>query len=205
MNLINQLRRYRWYLTGRIKIRKSIQAATKKGRVNVVLGASHIMYADWICTDLPHFDILNENSWKYLFNGNYADTFLSEHVFEHLTPAEVRKAATFCYNYLNAGGRLRIAVPDELHTNPKYIEYVRMGGSGPGAHDHRSMWNINSLSNVLQEIGFNVHPIEYWTKEGKLHVTPFNDQDGPVRRSAQRNLTVPGIPDYSSLILDAIK
>ena len=205
MNLITKLRRYRWYLLGRYKIRRAIREAAKNNNVRVVLGASYVPVEGWICTDIPHFNVCKEEDWKYLFEDIKCDRLLSEHVFEHLTPEQVDTALKFAYQYLKPGGVLRIAMPDEWHSDKKYYDSVKIGGVGPGAEDHYSMWNIESLSSLLRESGFEVSPIEYWTNTGKLVTHTFSDDDGPIRRSIQRMKKIGNIDNYTSLIVDAVK
>ena len=205
MNFIKRLRGYRWYLLGRRKIRRELRSAAKKNDVRLVLGASYIVYDGWICTDLPHFNVTKEADWHSLLGETRANRLLSEHVFEHLTPGQVETAVRLSYRYLKPGGTLRIAMPDEWHTDPKYYEVVKIGGTGPGAEDHHSMWNIESLTNLLQKTGFRVTPLEYWTRDGKLVTVPFSDDDGPISRSIQRKKKPGRLENYTSLIVDALK
>ncbi len=205
MNIITRLRRYRWYILGRIKIKRAIRDAARKNSVHVVLGASYVPVEGWICTDIPHFNVCKEEDWEYLFEDIKCDRLLSEHVFEHLTPAQVEQAVKMAHQYLKPGGVIRIAMPDEWHTDKAYYEFVKIGGTGLGADDHYSQWNIESLTALLNQAGFEVKPIEYWTKEGKLITNSFSDDDGPIRRSIQRIRKVGGIENYTSLIVDAIK
>jgi predicted SAM-dependent methyltransferase len=173
--------------------------------VFVVLGASYIDYEDWISTDLPHFNVCKESDWKSLLADVKSDRLLSEHVFEHLTYEQVRIAVRLSYKYLKQGGVLRIAMPDEWNPDQYYYESTKIGGRGYGAEDHYSMWNIESLTQLLQAEGFEVTPLEYWTRERKLVTVPFSDAEGPIRRSIQRTNKVGEIENYTSLIVDALK
>lgn len=42
----------------------------------------------------------------------FADAFLAEHVWEHLSLEDAHRATRNCYRFLRPGGRLRLAVPD---------------------------------------------------------------------------------------------
>jgi predicted SAM-dependent methyltransferase len=98
---------------------------------------------------------------------------------------------------------IRIAVPDGYHKDKEYIEWVRPGGSGIGADDHKHLFNWKSLSKYFEEHGFKAHPVEYWDKDGKFHTTYENDEKGYVLRSFindKRNSD--GKPHYTSLIVD---
>jgi hypothetical protein len=35
---------------------------------------------------------------------------------------------------------------------------------------------------LLEEAGFEAHPLEYWDEEGWFHHEPWRVEDGPVRR-----------------------
>jgi len=205
MNIILKLRAYRWYILGRRKIRRQIREAAEKNKANIVLGSSYIHYKNWISTDLPHFNITLQKDWDYLFSGNKANRLLTEHVLEHLTPENVAIGVKYASQFLKPGGVFRIAVPDEWNPDPVYYEAIRIGGSGPGAEDHYSMWNIESMSKLLNENGFEVKPYEYWTKDKQLVKNNFSDDEGPVRRSCQRNYKMMEIDSYTSLIVDAVK
>ena len=76
--MLYKIRRYRWYLIGRWKIKKAIKKAIKKGKLKVVLGAGGTNYSGWVSTDLPHFDILDKNDWRYFFKGSKIDNLILE-------------------------------------------------------------------------------------------------------------------------------
>jgi predicted SAM-dependent methyltransferase len=112
----------------------------------------------------------------------------------------VRSGIRFCHQYLKAGGRLRIAVPDANHPDPAYLKMVL-----PPADDHRSTWTVESLSALLVSCGFRVEPLEYYSANHELTALPVAPLQGPVSRSIQRKDIVPLISGYSSLIVDAVK
>jgi predicted SAM-dependent methyltransferase len=101
---------------------------------------------------------------------------------------------------------LRIAVPDGFHPDPDYIEYVRPGGTGAGADDHKVLYNYKLLSEQLRRAGFEVTLLEYWDENGDFHFRPWSSRDGYISRSRdhdERNQN--GTLAYTSLIVDAIK
>ena len=111
-----------------------------------------------------------------------------------------------CYEFLRPGGRLRIAVPDGFHPELGYIEYVRPGGTGIGADDHKVLYNDHSLKKLLEKAGFFVYLLEYWDEHGNFHFKEWSSKDGHIRRSKRydpRNQN--GSLTYTSLIADAIK
>jgi len=201
MILFKRLRQYRWYLLGRRKIKKQILNAQK---LKVNLGSSGTHYKGWIATDLPHFDILVEKNWSYFFNTVSIDNILAEHVLEHLTKEQVIKVLTYAYKYLKEEGVFRIAVPDRNHPNPNYIEFVRPGGSGVGADDHKSFWDFKTMSGVAKSIGFSINLLEHVNDSKNIITSNFSEADGNIIRSLSKGYKGE-INNYSSLIIDLRK
>jgi predicted SAM-dependent methyltransferase len=174
--------------------------------LRIVIGAAGYADADWIATDIQTLDLLNERSWRRFFRENTVDALLAEHVWEHLTIEEGWQAARCCYRFLKPGGYLRAAVPDGFHPDPKYIEYVRVGGSGAGAADHKVLYNCETFRQLFESVGFQVALLEYFDSAGVFHALDWNPNDGTIRRSLrfdERNFD--GRPNYCSLIVDARK
>lgn len=201
MNIIKKLRRYRWYIIGRYKIKKRIWEARN---VKLVLGSGGTNYNGWIATDLPHFNILKEKDWKFFLSKKKAENLLAEHVLEHLTEEEVILVLKFSYKYLNNGGVFRIAVPDKNHPNPEYVENVKPGGIGPGADDHKSFWDYNTLIKAAEFVGFTAKPLEYCNENKEIITSLYNQSNGIIQRSISYGI-ISSINQYSSLIIDAFK
>ncbi len=106
----------------------------------MILGAGRTQYSGWIATDYPVFDIFKSWQWSFLLKGTKLDNILMEHVLEHFTKRQVGAFLRLAKKYLKPNGIIRIAVPDGFHPNPDYIEFVKPGGSGPGADDHKILW-----------------------------------------------------------------
>lgn len=172
----------------------------------IVLGSSGIHEKGWIDTEIEHLNILNEKHWKRVFKENSIDALLAEHVWEHLTLDEGYLAARYCYNYLKPGGYLRAAVPDGFHPDPEYINYAKASGTGPGADDHKILFNYKTLSRLFEDAGFKVNLIEYFDDQNRFHFQDWNPAKGLIRRSKMfdaRNRD--GKLKYTSIILDAQK
>jgi predicted SAM-dependent methyltransferase len=181
------------------------QLANQKQK-RIVIGASGIFEFGWIPTEIDFLDILKPHDWITLFVPNSLDAMLAEHVWEHLTQEEGLIAAQFCYKYLKPGGYLRVAVPDGFNSNNDYIESVRVGGSGPGADDHKVLYTYITFSNLFQKAGFDVELLEYFDEHHNFHHTEWTPEQGKIIRSKRfdpRNQT--GALNYTSLILDARK
>ena len=174
--------------------------------LRVVIGASGIYDAGWVQTDVEHLNLLNPNQWRSYFHRSSIDAILAEHVWEHLTFDEGLEAAKRCFEYLKPGGYLRVAVPDGYHPDQHYIEYVKPGGCGPGADDHKVLYNHPTLVEIFEQAGFRVVLLEYFDSEGRFHSVDWNVHDGKIHRSKrfdERNQK--GKLNYTSLILDAHK
>ncbi len=175
-------------------------------QVRVVLGAGPVESPGWIMTDADTLNVASRRDWKRVFARSRAEALMAEHVWEHLTLPEAARANQNCFRFLKPGGRLRLAVPDGLHPDPKYREHVRPGGSGPGAEDHKVLYDFRLLSKLLTDAGFRVTLLEYWDQGGKFMFHEWSSAEGHVRRSKRydpRNQD--GSLTYTSLIVDAIK
>ena len=174
--------------------------------VNMVVGSMYSLYKNWIHSDIETLNLLKKSDWEEYFQENTLDKILAEHVWEHLTEDEGKLAFQHCFTYLKPGGFLRVAVPDGFNPSEEYIEYVKPGGTGNGADDHKILYNYKLMSDFLINIGFEVKLLEYFDENGKFHKFPWKPEDGMIRRSADydsRNQN--GKLGYTSLIIDAYK
>ena len=179
----------------------------KRGRnLRIIVGASGSAAPDWISTEYPFVDITDRRSLLRLFKPGEVSALLAEHVWEHLTPEQARNAARSCFTLLKPGGHIRVAVPDGNHPDPEYIDYVRPGGHGAGADDHKVLYTLDSLSEVFSAVGFQVRPLEWFDASGTFHAIDWDPKDGYVSRSTrfdERNREKRTA--YTSLIIDAVK
>lgn len=173
--------------------------------IKLIIGGGGIGFAGWLSSEIRQLNILDAKDWRMVKRKKISH-ILAEHVWEHLTLEDGRVANGYCYKYLAKGGRLRIAVPDGFFPNQSYIDYVKPGGSGAGADDHKVLYNYKLLKEELQKLGFRVELLEYWDEDGFFHAVNWRPEDGMIRRSKrfdQRNAD--GHLRYTSLIVDAIK
>lgn len=173
--------------------------------LNIIIGAHNTNYENWLPTNIENLNLLDQAAFQNLFEEKKASRFLAEHVFEHITYDDAFIALKNCYQYMKKGGTIRIAVPDGFHPNPDYINMVKPGGTGEGAHDHKLLYDYKKLSKVLEDAGFKAIPLEYYDEQGHFHFSEWDSKDGHVHRSKRYDKRFNEPIGYSSLIVDGIK
>ena len=175
------------------------------GPLKVIIGSHNTDYENWWPTNIESLNLLDLNSFENLFANKKADRFLAEHVFEHITFEDAILALKNCSKYLKKDGVVRIAVPDGFHPNPEYINMVKPGGHGEGAHDHKLLYNYKKLSQAFELAGFKVTLLEYYDENGVFHFNEWNSADGHIIRSKRYDKRFNESLGYSSLIIDGTK
>ena len=177
-----------------------------QARVRIIVGAGDDGYEGWIATNKDRLDLLRDDDWAYLFQSKLIDAILAEHVWEHLDCRAALVAARNCFTYLQPGGYIRVAVPDGLHPDEEYIDYVKPGGWGVGSDDHHVLYTYRTLEAVFALVGFETTLLEYFDERGTFHFQEWSPADGRIERSSRfdrRNRTRELA--YTSIILDARK
>lgn len=178
----------------------------KNNPCKIVIGASGIFQEGWIPSEIEYFNVLKPEDWQEYFINSPADVILAEHVWEHLTREEGIIAAKFCYQYLKNNGYLRIAVPDGFNPSREYINWVKPAGEGPGAQDHKILYNYRTLMEILETAGFHIDILEYYDENGIFHYKEWSPDDGMIYRSMRFDERNKGaILNYTSIIIDAKK
>jgi predicted SAM-dependent methyltransferase len=178
----------------------------KQKPCRIIVGASGVFDEGWIPTDISVLNLTKPDDWKRFLKPDSIDAVLAEHVWEHLTEEEGIIAARTCYKYLKHGGYLRVAVPDGLHPDSSYIEWVRVSGIGPGADDHKVLYTYSTFKNIFEAVGFRVVLYEYFDERGTFHYNEWDPNHGKINRSKrfdERNEG--GELKYTSIIMDAKK
>jgi predicted SAM-dependent methyltransferase len=173
--------------------------------LRIAVGAENRADPGWIVTEHEYHDIADRRDWERFFAKDSIDAILAEHVFEHLVPDAAARAASLCHEFLKPGGRLRVAVPDGLHPDPAYIEWVDVGGIGPGAWDHKVLYRYDTFRDLFAAAGFEVTLLEHWDERRVLHQAEWDPEQGRIRRSIRFDTKDRGGFRYSSIILDALK
>jgi predicted SAM-dependent methyltransferase len=200
--MIKHLKRQKWIFLDRFQLMRKVQKTDKP--LKIIIGAGHTHFSDWVKTDYPVFNVLSKYDWHFIFQTKRIDNLLAEHVLEHFTVQQVEKTLSIAYKFLEPGGVFRIAVPDQFHPNKEYIEYVRPNGNGPGADDHKSFWNYQTLSELGKKLGYTIEIVEYWDLNRNFSFKGLDPGRGHVNRSKGTGFKME-IEDYSSLIIDLVK
>lgn len=183
-----------------------LKQASHRSPLKLIVGAASSRQSGWIATNKINLNLLVLRDWECYFTVNSIDAILAEHVWEHLELSEAYLAAQHCFQYLKPDGYLRVAVPDGLHPNPAYIDWVKPGGQGDGSDDHRVLYTYRTFSQVFQSAGFEVELLEYFDEQGGFHAKTWEAEAGLISRSQRyddRNHH--GQLNYTSIILDAWK
>jgi len=184
---------WKWYL-----------ASAKE--INLVVGAGGTAFPGWFSTDIDTLDLTKESDFERYFRDKKINRVLAEHVLEHLTEQEILTALRLIHKYSSFDVTIRIAVPDGFHSDPVYINKVKPGGTGSGAHDHKHLFTYLSMIELFYKAGFTGNPVEYFDEHGKFHQGYTHDDKGYVSRSFINDArNKDGIPQYTSLIIDFTK
>jgi predicted SAM-dependent methyltransferase len=186
-----------------LRAKRLRETAARSRPLNVVLGAGTTSFPGWVGTDGDVLDITSPNDWARLFEPESIDRLLAEHVLEHLSEAGARHALTACYRYLKPGGVLRIAVPDGNRRDPAYV-----AEASPPKDGHQALYNVDSLTRLLRECGFETTPLEYFDENEEFQAIPWDERDGLIQRSVRFDHQTDfqrGSLYYTSLIIDARK
>ena len=178
----------------------------KKKQIFIVVGSGPTKYKNWLSTNLPWFNLLELKSVKKCFQSRNVEKILAEHVFEHLTLEQGKRAIKNLKEILKPNGKIRIAVPDGFNPDKKFIDWVKPNGLGTGAYDHKVLYNYKLIHEIFDE-DFEIKYLEYFNENGKFIYTRWinNFDNGYIMRSRyedKRN-TKEKIK-YNSIIIDAI-
>lgn len=177
--------------------------------MKVIIGAGNTSFHGWISTQENELNLLSRADFENMFAENKVDAFLAEHVWEHMTFEEGCMAAKNCYDFLNDGGYLRVAVPDKNFRNEWYQNMVKVGGNGDPSHPaftHKALYDYRMLIDVFESVGFEVELLEWCDEDGNFHYKYWSEADGKIGRSLRfdtRNSE--GKLGMVSIIIDAKK
>lgn len=181
-----------------------------KEEIKVVIGAGpYHNNPGWLHTQEEELDLLDEKTWRKMFDHHSITAILAEHIWEHLSYEEGIEAAKICHAFLKPNGYIRCAVPDAFFQDKAYQEIVKVGGPGPKDHpaaDHKIVYNYKTLTQMFQAAGYTVRRLEYCDEEGEFRENDWKAEDGVIFRSKKFDPRNQGESlVFPSLIVDAIK
>jgi predicted SAM-dependent methyltransferase len=124
-------------------------------------------------------------------------------MLEHLSEEQARTTVAECFRYLKPGGLFRVAVPDGYRRDPAYV-----AEASPPNDGHLVLYNVDTLTALLQSAGFTVTPLEYFDAQEQFYAVPWDEKDGLIMRSARFDKQQDfqrGDLFYTSVIVDARK
>lgn len=140
-------------------------ASSSKG-LRVHLGSGPINLQGWVNVDAryyPHIHLISEGfELREFVDGVIAEVYLC-HVLEHFSFEEAATLLRMLRRKLAPGGLLRLSVPSfdrlinvyrEADNNIDLIKFAIMGGQDYQYNFHKSIYNLKSLSLLLEETGF---------------------------------------------------
>ena len=154
--------------------------------MKIIIGAGKTSSDGWISTQETELNLLDRTTFERMFHSEKPAAFLAEHVWEHMTLEDGKIAAKNCYDFLAYGGYIRVAVPDKNFCNEWYQNMVKVGGNGNPNHPaftHKIVYDYKLLTNVFEQVGFEVELLEYCDESGAFHYKYWNEADGKIGRS----------------------
>lgn len=177
--------------------------------MKIIIGAGKTEFDGWISTQETQLNLLCRQDFERMFSSEKPTAFLAEHVWEHMTFEDGVKAAKNCYDFLENGGYLRVAVPDKNFRNDWYQDMVKVGGNGDPNHPaftHKIVYDYKTLSQVFVEAGFEVDLLEWCDENGEFHHKYWDEKDGYIGRSLRFDTrNADGKLGMVSIVLDAKK
>ena len=112
---------------------------------------------------LPGVDEVNNVGRLRNYKSHSIDVIYASHVLEHFSRWEYESVLKRWYELLKPGGVLRLGVPDfgeivEYYNKTKDLRSVSgmlYAGQDYPENNHYWVWDFNTLSKELKEIGFN--------------------------------------------------
>ena len=154
--------------------------------LKIIIGAGKSASDGWISTQENELNVLSRTDFSRIVLNGKISAMLAEHVWEHMTLEQGISAAKNCFDYLECGGYIRVAVPDRNFRNEWYQNMVKIGGNGDPTHPaytHKIVYDYLSLTEVFERAGFVVDLLEYCDSTGAFHYKYWNEADGRIGRS----------------------
>ncbi|MGA2166497.1 MAG: hypothetical protein ABSH36_18805 [Solirubrobacteraceae bacterium] len=122
------------------------------GQAKVHLGCGQNRFEGWINVDINRAvqpDVRLDLRGGFPAPPGSVGFIFSEHLFEHLTLEEGCRVFSDCHAALQAGGVMRIAMPDLRYVVERYIGGGDVGDLGPETRDDVEFRKIDSPARLL--------------------------------------------------------
>jgi predicted SAM-dependent methyltransferase len=177
-------------------------------KLRIAIGVAAEREDGWRPFAEHELDATSEADWSRTFEPGTIDNIVAEHVWEHMTWTQARTAALLCHRFLRPGGRLRLAVPDNLHASAYVVDAVSATGSKAAEHNHIVDYNHELMRKLLEGCGFAVDPLDWWDRAGVFHSGySGSDEHGYIIRSYANWPKHPSIyrdPEVYKKIVDSV-
>lgn len=70
-----------------------------------------------------------------------------------------------------------------MHPDLKYLEWVKLGGVGLGADEHKILYTYKTFKEIFEIVGFRVELLEYFDEKGGFHYSEWDPYDEMIHRS----------------------
>ncbi len=136
------------------------------GKLKIHVGSGNVNLQGWINIDarcMPHVHIVSEDLSFHEFTDGSIDEIYMCHILEHLSFEEAATTLAIIKKKLSKGGVIRLSVPcfdslvkiyTENGKNITEIKYALMGGQDYEFNFHKSIYNFDSLVELLVNTGF---------------------------------------------------
>jgi len=154
--------------------------------MKIIIGAGKTSIDGWMSTQENELNVLLRSDFERISKEGKIFAMLAEHVWEHMTKEDGIVAAKNCFDFLEYGGYLRVAVPDLNFKNKGYQNMVKVGGNGDPSHpaySHKVVYDYVLLKEVFERAGFIVDLLEYCDADGNFHYKYWNVAEGKIGRS----------------------
>ena len=107
---------------------------------------------------------------------------------------------------MRPGSRFRVSVPDGFFPSEEYINHVKPGGTGPGASDHKVLYDYKKIEKLLgNNKNFDIVFLEFWDEFGNITTMEPDDETGKLIRTAKNDLRNSKTTfNYTSLVFDIV-
>lgn len=93
------------------RIQLKCQIIRYSNNLRIIVGASSTKQRYWVSTNYLLLNIADSKTFSKFFGETSVHAFLAEHVWEHLSKQYCKSACKNCFNFLQRGGYIRVAVP----------------------------------------------------------------------------------------------